>query len=259
MRRLIVEEPLSRAAVWSGRTAAFATATAIVSIGIARFGGGDPTGALAVFGASLALAFLALLLAASAAVVIWRTGRRGVATAAGGFVLALALLAYPAYLTLKAVSLPILNDITTDFETPPTFMISTKAREARAGRVPPSPDPTTEATQKAAYPEIQPMMVDLEAVQAYQMALRIAKELGWRIVDANPPNLRGDGVAHIDATDRSPVFAFVDDIAIRIRPLANQTRIDIRSVSRIGRHDFGANARRIRKFIAAVQESVQAR
>src|SRR5580692_5089324 len=223
MRRLIVEEPLSRAAVWSGRTAAFATATAIVSIGIARFGGGDPTGALAVFGASLAL------------------------------------LAYPAYLTLKAISLPILNDITTDFETPPTFMISAKAREARAGRVPPSRDTASEAVQKAAYPDIQPMMVDLEAVQAYQMALRIAKELGWRIVDANPPNLRGDGVAHIDATDRSRVFAFVDDIAIRIRPLANQTRIDIRSVSRIGKHDFGANARRIRKFIAAVQESVQAR
>ena len=82
MRRLIVEEPLSGAAVWSGRTATFATATAIVSIGIARLGGRDPTGALAVFGASLALALLALLLAASAAVVIWRTGRRGVAPAA---------------------------------------------------------------------------------------------------------------------------------------------------------------------------------
>ena len=78
MRRLIVEEPLSRAAVWSGRTATFATATAIVSVGIARLGGRDPTGALAVFGASLALAFLALLLAASATVMIWRTGRRGV-------------------------------------------------------------------------------------------------------------------------------------------------------------------------------------
>jgi len=259
MRRLIVEEPVSRAAVWSGRTAAFATATAIVSIGIARLGGGDPTGAVAVFGASLALAFLALLLAASAAVVIWRTGRRGVGLAAAGFALAWALLAYPAYLTLQAISLPILNDVTTDFETPPTFMISAKAREARSGRTPPLPNPATEAAQKVAYPEIQPMMLDLEAVQAYQMALRIAKELGWRIVDATPPNLRGDGVAHIDATDRSLVFAFVDDIAIRIRPLANQTRIDIRSVSRIGRHDFGANARRIRKFIAAVQESVQAR
>src|SRR5271163_2618529 len=103
MRRLIVEEPVSRAAVWSGRTGAFATATAIVSIGIARLGSADPTSALVVFGASLALAFLAMLLAASAAVVIWRTGRRGVVPAAAGFVLASTLLAYPAYLTLEAL------------------------------------------------------------------------------------------------------------------------------------------------------------
>jgi len=259
MRRLIVQEPVSRAAVWSGRTAVFATATALVSVGVARFGGGDPTGALAVFGASLALALLAMLLAASAAVVIWRTGRGGVAPAAAGFALALALLAYPGYLTLEAISHPILNEVTTDFETPPTFMISARAREARGGRAPPPPTAAMEDAQKAAYPEIQPMMVDLEAVQAYQMSLRIAKELGWRIVDGNPPNLRGDGVAHVDATDRSPIFGFVADIAIRIRPLANQTRIDIRSVSRIGRHDFGSNARRVRKFIAAVQESMLAR
>ena len=103
------------------------------------------------------------------------------------------------------------------------------------------------------------MFVDLEALQAYQMALRIAKELGWRIVDSTPPNLRGDGVAHIDAIERSLFFGFVDDIAIRIRPLANQTSIDLRSVSRVGKHDFGANARRIKKFIDAVQESVQER
>ena len=63
MRRLIVEEPLSRAAVWSRRTAVFALATAAVSIAIARFGGVDPSGALAVFGAALVLAFLAALLA----------------------------------------------------------------------------------------------------------------------------------------------------------------------------------------------------
>jgi uncharacterized protein (DUF1499 family) len=259
MRRLIVEEPVSDAAVWSRRVAAFAVTTTIVSVGMARFAGGDPFGALAVFGAALVLAVLAVLLAAAAAVVIWRTGRRGAGQAAAGFVLASALLAYPAFLMGKAIALPVLNEVTTDFESPPAFMISAKAREARGGRLPPPPNPATQAAQKAAYPEIQPLMVDLEAVQAYQMSLRIAKELGWRIVDSNPPNLRGDGVAHIDATDRSLIFNFVDDIAIRIRPLANQTRIDIRSVSRIGKHDFGANARRIAKFIAAVQESVQAR
>ena len=64
MRRLIIEEPLSQAAVWSRRTAVFALATAAVSIAIARFGGVDPSGALAVFGAALVLAFLAALLAA---------------------------------------------------------------------------------------------------------------------------------------------------------------------------------------------------
>jgi len=247
MRRLIIEEPLSRAAVWSGRTAVFALATTAVSVGVARLGG-DPTGALAVFGAALVLAFLSLLLAASAGVVIWRTGRRGVGQAA-----------FPAYLTFKAVSLPPINDVTTDFESPPTFMISSKAREARGGKTPPLPTAAIQAAQKAAYPQVQPMQVDLEAEQAYRLSLRIAKDLGWRVVDATPPNLRGDGVAHIDATDRSLIFGFVDDIAIRVRPLANQTRIDIRSVSRIGKHDFGANARRIGKFIAAVQDSVQER
>jgi uncharacterized protein (DUF1499 family) len=258
MRRLIVEEPLSRAAVWSARTGVFAVATALVSIGFARFGG-DATGALSVFGASLVLACLAALLAAAASVVIWRTGRRGVAPAVAGFSLAAALLADPVYLTVKAFTLPMLSGVTTDFESPPTFMISAKARAARSGGAPPPPNPADEPVQRAAYPGVQPLMVDLETAQAYQMALRIAKELGWRIVDANPPNLRGDGVAHIDATDRSPVFGFVSDIAIRIRPLANQTRIDIRSLSRVGRHDFGANARRVEKFIASARESLQAR
>ena len=76
MRRLIVEEPLSRAAVWSRRVAIFALATAIMAVGVARLGA-NPGGALVVFGAALTLAFVALLLSAAAAVVIWRTGRRG--------------------------------------------------------------------------------------------------------------------------------------------------------------------------------------
>ena len=101
---------------------------------------------------------------------------------------------------------------------------------------------------------MRPAFVDLEAAQAYQLALRIAGEMGWRIVDSNPPNLRGDGVAHIEATDKTLFFGFVDEIAIRVKPLANQTRIDLRSVSRVGRHDFGANARRIEKFAADALE-----
>ncbi len=103
------------------------------------------------------------------------------------------------------------------------------------------------------------MLVDLEPDQAYRMSLRIAKDLGWRIVDPTPPNLRGDGEAQIDATARSLFFAFVDDIAIRIRSQGLKTEIDIRSASRVWRHDFGANARRVERFISEAQQSVEAR
>ena len=259
MRRLILEEPVSRAAVWSRRAAIFALATAGVAIALSRFGGVEPAAALTVFGAALALALLAVLLAGAAAVVVWRTGRRGAGEAALGLALSLALLAYPAYLTVVALRLPAIRDVTTDVDSPPSFMISAKARQARAGHTPPPFSAATGALEKAAYPEVQPILVDLEADQAYELALRVAKDLGWRVVDANPPNLRVDGVAQIEATDRTTLFGFVADIAIRVRPLASQTRIDIRSASRVGGHDFGANARRIDRFAAAVQESMQER
>jgi len=254
MRRIIVEEPFSQAAVWSSRLAVFALACAAVSVALARLLGAEPRSALTVFGAALTLAFLSIWLAAAAAVVIWRTGMRGAGKAGAGFALASLLLAYPAYLTFRAVALPPLADVSTDFDQPPSFMISTKAREARSGYKPPVFNRATEAEQRQAYPDIAPLFVDLEAPQAYQMSLRVAKDVGWRIVDASPPNLRGDGVAHIEALDRSPVFGFPVDIAIRVTPLANQTRIDIRSTLRVGKHDFGANARRIRKFLLAAQD-----
>src|SRR5271154_165207 len=131
MRRLILEEPVSRAAVWSGRTAVFALATAGVAIALSRFGGVDPAAALTVFGAALVLAFLAVLLAGAAGGVIWRTGRTGADKAAIGFALSLALLAEPAYLMVVALRLPAVNDVSTDLESPPPFMISPKARLSR--------------------------------------------------------------------------------------------------------------------------------
>lgn len=260
MRRLILEEPLSRAASASRSVAVFAILVAAAAILAGRAeGGADMLGPLAAFAAALTLGALALLLASAAAVEIWRTGRRGVAQAVVGAGLSLALLAFPAWLAVEAELLPRLTQATTDFRKPPLYMISSRAREARGARTPPLPNAEDEAVQRAAYPRVAPIGVDLEPDQAYRMSLRIAKDLGWRIVDAAPPNLRGEAEAHIDATDRTPFFNFVDDIAIRIRPQGAKTEIDLRSASRIGAHDFGANARRIVRFLDAVQQSTQAR
>jgi len=260
LRRLILEEPLSKAAAASRRIAIFALLVALASVLASRAEGGqDALGPLAAFAAALILAGIALLLASAAAVEIWNTGRRGIAPAFTGAALALGLLAYPVYLAVQAERLPRLSQATTDYRKPPAFMISSRAREARGAWTPPPPNPDDEAAQRATWPQLAPIQVDLEPEQAYRMSLRIAKDLGWRVVDATGPNLRGEAEAQMEVSDRSLFFGFVSEIAIRIRPQGVKTQIDLRSVSRIGAHDFGANARRILKFAAAVQASTEAR
>jgi uncharacterized protein (DUF1499 family) len=254
MRRLIVIEPYSEAALWSRRLGLFGLAVAGVATLLSRLGAVDPPGALAVLGAALVLACLAGLLAASAFVVIWRTGRRGAGFAWTGLLMALLMIAYPAYLSWQAVSLPIINDVSTDLETPPTFLMSGRARVARGNQTPPEPSPEMREAQRRAYPGVQPILVDLEANDAYKLVLDVAKASHWRIVDAIAPSVR-ESVGHIDAIAPSLVMGFASDIAIRIKPSATETRIDVRSRSRVGRHDFGANARRIEKFAADVAEA----
>ena len=259
MRRLIVAEPVARLAVWSRRLAVFALATVLVALALSRSRAADPGAALAVFAASLGMAVLAGLLAAAAAAVIWRDGLRGAGQTAFALALAAAILAYPAYLAAVAFALPPIHDVSTDLKSPPTFLLSARARAARAGHTPPPSSEATRAAQKAAYPDIAPIRVEMDSTDAYQLALSVAGDLGWRVVDTAPPNLGGDGAAVIEATGRSLFFGFVDDIAIRIRPGATQTIIDVRSVSRVGRNDFGANAEHVRKFAAAVEEDMRER
>jgi uncharacterized protein (DUF1499 family) len=66
-------------------------------------------------------------------------------------------------------------------------------------------------------------------------------------------------VGRIDAVARSLLFRFPDDITIRLRAGVGETRIDLRSASRVGRHDFGANARHIRDFAREIEALANAR
>ena len=259
MRRLIVAEPVARAAQWSRRLALFALAIAAVAIALSRMHAADPPAALAVFAAALVIAALAEMLAGAAAVVIWRDGLRGAGQAWFGFAIATALIAYPVYLAAAAFALPPINDVSTNLASPPTFLLSMKARAARAGAEPPPSSEETRKAQREAYPDLEAAEVEMDPTEAYRIALGAASDLGWSIVDAEPPNLAGDGSALIEATDKSLFFGFLSDIAIRIRPGATRTAIDVRSVSRVGKHDFGANARRVRQFIAAVKEAERER
>ncbi len=239
MRRLIVEEPYSASALLSRRLAALALAVALIGVVLAR-AGIDPAAALAVLGGSVGLAAAAVVSALLAFVVIWRTGRQGAGQAAAGLFLALLLLVLPAYLTARAIRAPRLSDLSTDIADPPVFSASRVAQAARGGATPHSLPAALRRAQTRAYPKILPILLDLDTDEAFAAVLKAVTASGWRLVEQIPPGGRM-GIGHIDAISRSMILGFPCDITLRIRPLAGQTRIYLRSASRFGPYDFGAN------------------
>ncbi len=96
-------------------------------------------------------------------------------------------------------------------------------------------------------------MLDLPPTDAFARALRTAEQLGWTIVATDPESGR------IEASQRSRWFGFTDDVVIRVAPAESGSRVDIRSVSRMGRGDFGVNATRVRACLAALRTASPSR
>ncbi|MDE2578687.1 MAG: DUF1499 domain-containing protein [Hyphomicrobiales bacterium] len=258
MRRLILEEPVSKAAEWSRSTAVFAAAVALVSLIIIRGQFVDVTAGVSVFASAVFLACVALLLAGAAFAVIWRTGRRGLGQALAGAVLALALLAVPGFYAARAIMLPVMSEVSTDLADPPQYSMSAAALAARGGHTPEEQTLAQRTAQREAYPNVQAILLELDADEAWQLVLQAVQARGWKIIEQTPPGPKGQA-GHIDAVDRSLIMALPDDIAIRVKPLAGQTKIDLRSASRYGRNDFGANAQRIEQFAQEVQNQLDDR
>jgi uncharacterized protein (DUF1499 family) len=251
MRRLIIEEPVSRAALWAPRVAWFALAVTVMAVAMIRFGLVELMPGVAALVAGLFLAVEAAGLALFAFVRIWMEGRRGLGMAIRGLVLALLILGYPGYFAVRALIRPPLNDVSTDIDDPPTFSRSRAALEARGGRIPPDVGPEARRLQRQAYPQIAPLTLDLPAEQVYDLVRRAAQSRGWQIIEAARPGGRV-GLGRLEAVDRTFLLRLPDDITVRIRPRADGARIDVRSASRIGQHDLGQNAQRIQRFLEEV-------
>ena len=258
MRRLMIEEPYSQLALWSRRLAIFAGTAVIIGLGLAHSHKIEIESALSVLGAGLILACVALLLAGSALMVIWDEGRRGLGQALSASLIALLLLCLPGYLALLAFQLPILNDVTTDLSDPPSFSRSASALAQRSMETPADRPQTLREEQRRAYPDIQPILLDLEIDEAWRLIKQTLAAIGWRQIDQTPPGGR-TGIAHLDAISQSLLLALPQDLTIRLKPLVGQTRVDVRSASRYGRHDFGSNADQIRRFAAELQNQLDAR
>src|SRR5713226_7435236 len=129
-RRYIHSEATSRLAIWALRIAGFAFAATSLAIIFVRLGQWEIKPAVAAFGGALAIAVIALLVAFAAFVVIWMEGLAGMRAALSAMAISLLLLAYPAYLGLKAYRLPWIYDITTDPIDPPRYEALAPLRNA---------------------------------------------------------------------------------------------------------------------------------
>lgn len=180
---------------------------------------------------------------------IWTTRggrRRGHWRAWGALVLAIGVAAVPLSQFWIARNVPAIHDITTDTENPPVFTAIVPLRK-NAPNTLEYGGPEVAEQQRAAYPDVQPALVPVPPAEAFHRVLEAARDMGWRIVDGNPAQGR------LEATDTTRWFGFQDDIVVRVVPTNGGSRVDIRSVSRVGRSDVGANARRIKAFMARIQ------
>ena len=192
------------------------------------------------------VAAAALLITLVAAAWAYRRGlRRALVFAVAGLALSVAATAPPVYFWYQVSHLPQLHDVTTDTENPPRFVALLPLRTGAGNSA--DYNAATAALQREGYPDLAPLMLDASPAQALQRAERVARSMGWDIVAVTP------GAWRIEATATSLLFGFKDDIVIRVTAQGSASRVDVRSLSRIGGSDFGANAQRIRTFLGKLK------
>ncbi len=214
----------------------------------------------------LALALLVALVAL--AVTLWRRPRDGWRTAATALLIPLLGFGYLGYVRSESAALPPIHDIATDPADPPMPSPELAAARARVGANPiadlAAPLSAAEAYRDArfaavadrsiaelsreAYPDVAPLRVEAAPADAFDAAQSALAEAGFEVTTLDAASGR------IEAVAESFWFGFEDDVIVRVRPDGAGSRIDLRSISRVGVSDLGANAKRIRALSAAIRK-----
>ncbi len=147
----------------------------------------------------------------------------------------------PLYQVYLSKQVPAIHDISTDTVNPPVYAAVPALRTQDDNSL--APDPATVKQQLEAFPDIKTDVVAIAPAQALSRAEAVARAMGWDIVAVDSKAMQ------VEATARTLLFGFKDDVAIRVTPEGTGSRIDVRSASRVGRSDLGVNARRIREYL----------
>src|ERR1700737_4966646 len=180
-------EPVSSLASWARNLAVFSVGARVLPSLIVRFGFLEVKPALATFFGALARRVLSILFGFAAFVAIWQNGSRGMGRILLALLIDVVVLAYPAYLTLQYRKLPAIHDITTDPIDPPRFEALARLRASDGANTAVYAGLYSAEQQRQAYPDIEPIQVEIPAERAYALALALVTKRKWLVIDERPP------------------------------------------------------------------------
>jgi hypothetical protein len=235
----------TRLASWSLRIALASLAVAVIGLTLARYDViAKLTGFSGLLGGGL-IALVALFLGLASLFAgrgaVWPFRRKAWA----GILVALLYVGFLGSRPLVAGNAPAIHDITTDLANPPQFEVLPLRADNFAGV---GTVENWRRIHQQAYGDLGPVTVPKPVATVTADAARLAEEAGWKLAMVDPA--RG----HIEATASVSYIRFHDDVVLRVVPTQDGkgSRVDMRSVSRVGVGDLGVNARRIRDFLAAL-------
>lgn len=241
----------SRIATLALRLVGVGLIAAVSAVLLTRFGIISASGGVFGTAGSMLVVFLGMLLGLVGLVRAF-TGKPGMVPSLVAVVAGAAILFVPVTTALSGGDVPMIHDITTDLEDPPQFVAVVALRGEGTNPIDRTA-PDLANLQRGAYPHLQTLTVADDITTVFAAALAEAEASGWDIADAQEPENGEPG--RIEATDTTLLFGFKDDVVIRIADDGpDRTLVDVRSVSRVGQSDLGANAARIDAFLAGLRQ-----
>ena len=224
--------PLPRLILSGLALSIIAIVTAVVSVVGYRLDWWRHLEAFSIFEWATYAAIISLTLAAYG---LFKTRPQGLLLGITGIIVSLPVITATLLFEYSAKAYPPINDITTDTQDPPSFWDVPNPIDY--------PGQAVAELQQVAYPDLSPLQLSISPEQAFEQALTVVTNKGWEVIATDPDEGR------IEAVDPSLLFGFKDEVVIRITSSDDGAIIDIRSRSRIGRIDRGANAKRIRSYL----------
>lgn len=248
---VLVAGPGTRFGIWdysTGLTIIRKVAEPIAIAGAVKLPPIFTAAALALIGAVAALFTRAWALALFAAIAAMSAG-------VGGYV--------PLQMRAMFESNPFIHDVTTDFENPPEILAAADlprknpAPYAGAEKDRRAPDKTVAEVQREAFPDIAPFAAQADLQTTANAVRAVIADMRMKTLAEGPVSGDAGSGWRVEAVATSMWFGFKDDFIVRLTPLsAGETRVDVRSKSRIGGSDLGANAARVRAFLKKLDAAI---